>query len=282
MKKLELLFLVGWVFLSLPVLAAKDTKLILDEVQKLTQQFAVLDGKINDMASEMSLVAKKIIIIEEKMTAVARNQADLNESKETTLLSLQFMKEELNEVKNAMQRLSDRLLNMPTTSNSAPASSEPQIRNESGGVKPPVSSGPVSSTPVRTAVVQDSTTGYYAAYSDYLKENYSLAIEGFRQYIKSFPESGLAVNSLYWIGECHYAQKKYIDALNTFNELISRYRDGDKADKIPAAMLKKGFTLIELGRQSDAVNTLRELVSRFPLQEEAALAKQKLKEISEQ
>ena len=50
---------------------------------------------------------------------------------------------------------------------------------------------------------------------------------------------------MYWIGECYYAQKKYPDAISTFNELIAKYKDGDK---VPAAMLKKGYALVETGK----------------------------------
>jgi len=119
---------------------------------------------------------------------------------------------------------------------------------------------------------------YYAAYSDYIKENYDLAIEGFRQFLRAYPESGLADNSLYWIGECHYAKKMYAEAIDTFNELLSRYKDGDK---VPAANLKKGYALIELGRQGEGIAILKELITRFPLSEEASLAGQKIKEFND-
>jgi TolA-binding protein len=83
---------------------------------------------------------------------------------------------------------------------------------------------------------------------------------------------------LYWIGECYYAKKKYQDAINTFNELLNKYKDGDKA---PAAILKKGYALLEMGRQSEGIAILKELISRFPLSEESSLAQQKIKEFSE-
>ena len=83
---------------------------------------------------------------------------------------------------------------------------------------------------------------------------------------------------MYWIGECYYAKKKYQDAINTFNELLNKYKDGDKA---PAAILKKGYALLEMGRQSEGIAILKELISRFPLSEESSLAGQKIKEFSE-
>jgi tol-pal system protein YbgF len=172
---------------------------------------------------------------------------------------MQFFKEELNDIRNSLNKLNDKILNIPVSAGAA-------------GNKPNSASSNEASLP------QDPSISYFVAYSDYVKDNFDLAIEGFRQFIRSFPESGLIDNSLYWIGECYYAKKKYQDAINTFNELLSKYKDGDKA---PAAILKKGYALLEMGRQSEGIAILKELISRFPLSEEASLAQQKIKEYSE-
>jgi tol-pal system protein YbgF len=240
--------------LNLPVQAVKkDTQVLLDEVQKLS---ATLD-KLSILVAEL---VKKSGITDEKISAIARNQADLAQSKENFTLSMQFFKEELNALKDSLNKLNDRLLTIPVAGPPA-----------AGGAGDPVPLG-------ETTLTQDPSSVYYAAYSDYIKENFDLAIEGFRQFIRSFPDSGLADNSLYWIGECYYAKKKYQEAITTFNELLAKYKDGDKA---PAAILKKGYALIELGRQSEGLAMLKELISRFPLSEEASLAGQKIKEFSE-
>jgi tol-pal system protein YbgF len=241
--------------LSLPVQAVKkDTQVILDEVQRLSEA-------LDKLSAQVAELLKKSGIADEKISAIARNQADLAQSKENFVLSMQFFKEELNGVKDSLNKLNDKLLSLPA----APA-----------GALPPGAGEPISQG--GTTLAQDPSSAYYAAYSDYIKENFDLAIEGFRQFIRSFPDSGLADNSLYWIGECQYAKKKYQEAINTFNELLTKYKDGDK---VPAAILKKGYALIELGRQSEGIAVLKELISRFPLSEEASLAGQKIKEFSE-
>ena len=88
----------------------------------------------------------------------------------------------------------------------------------------------------------------------------------------------MADNSLYWIGECYYSQKKYQEAVNTFNRLRTQYSDGDK---VPDAIWKEGFALIEMGDQTGGINALKELISKFPLSEEASLAQQKIKEVTD-
>jgi tol-pal system protein YbgF len=248
--------LIALLLLCLPVQAVKkDTQVILDELQKLA---AAVD-RLSAMLGELQ---KKSIINDEKISAIARNQADLAQSKENFTLSMQFFKEELNELKDSLSKINDRLTNMPAIS--------------AGPL--PADAGNAAPAGVGSPLAQDPSSIYYAAYSDYIKENFDLAIEGFRQFIRNFPDSGLADNSLYWIGECYYAKKKYQEAINTFNELLAKYKDGDK---VPAATLKKGYALIEMGRQSEGIAILKELISRFPLSEEASLAQQKIKEFSE-
>ena len=105
-----------------------------------------------------------------------------------------------------------------------------------------------------------------------------MAIEGFKQFLKLYPDNDRGDNSLYWIGECYYTQGLYQEAVNTFTELIIKHQDGDK---VPDASLKKGFALIEMGKESEGISVLKELISKFPFSDESKLAQQKIKEITE-
>ena len=262
MKPLIIFFLTVVVLVSFPGSGhpiRKDTKLILDQLQQLERVIKELEAKIDTISSETGSMVKKITTIEERLNAVTRSQADISQNKESLSLSLQFIKEEINELKNSISKINDRLLSLP-------------------GAAPPVSGGTDVEETNQPTTVQSPETVYYAAYSDYIKKNYQLAIQGFRQFIQLFPQNGLADNSLYWIGECYYSQKMYQEAVNTFTELIGNYSDGDK---IPDAILKKGFALIEMGNQSEGISVLKELISRFPLSEEASLAQQKIREAME-
>ena len=265
MKRSVIPALLALLVFSLPLIAVKkDTKLLLDEIQKLADAVSAMDNKINTMAADLAGMKKKSDISEERIGAMSRNQADMTQSRENLLLSMQFFKEELNDIKNSLNKLNDKIMNIPAAAGGSSAGT--------------IDNTPTSAKTNETTLTQDPSSIYYAAYSDYIKENFDLAIEGFRQFIRNFPESGLADNSLYWIGECYYAKKKYQDAINTFNELLNKYKDGDKA---PAAILKKGYALLEMGRQSEGIAMLKELISRFPLSEESSLAQQKIKEFSE-
>jgi tol-pal system protein YbgF len=252
MKKVIVLFLVLLLTGIQPVFAlSKSTKLILNEIEKLAASVKQLENRIDSME-------KRVQIVNDIVGVLARNNADSNQNQDSIGLSLQFIKEEINELKNKVTQLNDRLLLVSRKD----VVEDPDQESESG----------------QDSLLQSPENIYYTSYSDYLKKNYDLAIKGFEQFIRLFPKNGLSDNSLYWIGECYYSQKMYQDAANTFNRLINEYRDGDK---IPAAMLKKGFALIEMGNQNEGTTALKQLISTFPLSEEASLAQQKIREILE-
>jgi tol-pal system protein YbgF len=260
MKKYLIFFLVLVLLWALPrpLHSKKDTKIILEELQKLSGTVQALDRTLNLMSAETAAMSQKIKLIEDKVNAITRSQADNNQDRESLELSLQFIKEELNELKNSIGKVNDRLLSMPA--GTIPAGTGSAGEPSAGGA------------------VQSPESIYYTAYSDYIKKNYDLAIEGFKQFINLYPNNGLADNSLYWIGECYYSQKNYKEAVSTFNRLRTQYSDGDK---VPDAILKEGFALIEMGNQTGGINALKELIQKFPLSEEASLAQHKIKEVTE-
>ena len=155
MKRYIIIFLVVTLLCALPVYSIrKDTKLILDELQKLAVVIKSLEEKVTIISTETSTMNKKISIIEEKVRAITKSQADNNQDKESLLLSLQFIKEELNEVKNSISKVNDRILSLPV--GSVPTGTENARDSTQNGV------------------VQSPESIYYTAYSDYIKKNYDL------------------------------------------------------------------------------------------------------------
>ena len=128
---------------------------------------------------------------------------------------------------------------------------------------------------------------YQAAYIDFSKGNYLLAISGFREFLRMFPDSDLADNAQYWIGEAHfslaraYATQGQPDkvrpaleqAVQEFRKVIVNYPRGDKA---PTALYKEALALLELKQQGLARVRLQYLVDHFPQSEETPLARERL------
>ena len=106
------------------------------------------------------------------------------------------------------------------------------------------------------------------------KKDYKGAIVRFKDFLKKHPKSKLANNAQYWIGESHYALKEFDQAIIEFDAVRRKYPDGDK---VPAALLKQGFSFAELGEKVNARLVFLELVEKYPQSPEAARAKQRLK-----
>ncbi len=121
----------------------------------------------------------------------------------------------------------------------------------------------------------DPKTLYDTAYLDITRGNYDLAVAGFQDFLKDYPNSSLADNAQYWIGEAYYAKEKYPEALDGFQKVISGYPN---QDKVPAAMYKSGLCHQKLGDKDKAAAAWRQLVAKYPRSNEAALAKERLKE----
>ncbi len=130
--------------------------------------------------------------------------------------------------------------------------------------------------PGSSAPGSDPRSLYNAAYNDYLKGNYDLAARGFQQYLTDFPNTDLADNATYWIGEVYYRQGKYRQAIDQYEEVLERY---PRSDKGASALLKKGYAHLELGERSAGVSRLRQVVRDYPASDEANLARQRLREL---
>jgi tol-pal system protein YbgF len=115
---------------------------------------------------------------------------------------------------------------------------------------------------------------YNAAYLDLSKGNHQLALQGFQQFLTKFPQSDLADNAQYWIGEVYYAQKENQKAIDELKKVIENF---PKGDKVAAALLKIGYCYFNLGDQATGKKYLRIVIERFPNSEEARLARSRLR-----
>jgi tol-pal system protein YbgF len=116
---------------------------------------------------------------------------------------------------------------------------------------------------------------FAAAYGDYSRGNYDLAISEFRQYVETYPSSEMADNAQYWIGEALFAKRQFNEAIGEFDKLSQLF---PKGDKVPAARFKKGMALIEAGQADAGRAEFTALIKLFPRSSEAALARQQLGE----
>ena len=156
-----------------------------------------------------------------------------------------------------------------------PAAPATTPTDPAAGTTPATPAGGQVTVPARQPAGDPMET-YQAAYRDYQRGNYDLAIEGFRDFLTTNTVADLSDNAEYWIGESLFSQKKYREAIEQFDTVVTKY---PRSDKVPGALLKKGYAYINIGERAQGIVQLQYVVHEHPRSQEAGLARQKLKQL---
>ncbi|MGD1009995.1 MAG: tol-pal system protein YbgF [Candidatus Aminicenantales bacterium] len=267
----------------------KTYELIYQDVQLLKDQVQDLRARLDRSAEEVRALRNEIKALADLVRQSIADQAGFKDDVRAVPSQYQDVLRRIDQLSLDVQKLSQDLA-AARASEPRPAVSGEAARGQAAKepapqkkpeTKPGQAAPPAGSpaqpppAPVTNISPQDA---YRMAYNDYLKGNYDLAVESFRLYRQQFPDSPLADNALYWIGECRFSQKRFDEAIDAFNEVILTYPEGDK---IAAAHLKKGISYMELGKKEEALAAFKLLVTKYPLQEETKIALDKIKELTE-
>ena len=111
------------------------------------------------------------------------------------------------------------------------------------------------------------------AQADYAAGQWSLAISGFEQFIRSFASSDRADDAQFYIGESFQLDGKFKEAVAAYEKVIADYPSGDR---VPQALYKRGVALSLLGENDRARESFQQVIRNYPQSEVAVLAKQVL------
>jgi tol-pal system protein YbgF len=114
---------------------------------------------------------------------------------------------------------------------------------------------------------------YDQASLDLTQGRYAIAIQGFRDFLRTSPTSELVDNARYGVGEGFFALTQFDSAATEYGAVVRDHANGDRA---PAALYKLALSEEKLGRANDAKKHLEDLVKRFPDSGEAQLARERL------
>jgi tol-pal system protein YbgF len=115
---------------------------------------------------------------------------------------------------------------------------------------------------------------YTDARRDLQTGNTDLALQEFQQYLTYFPNTELAANSQYYIGEIYFNKGDYNNAIPAFDAVLERYPENPKTAD---AHYMKGLALVKAGQRNRAVQEFRTLVSNYPRTDNARKAQQQLR-----
>lgn len=126
---------------------------------------------------------------------------------------------------------------------------------------------------VPSTVGLSPTRVYETAFADYAAGQWTLAINGFENFLKSFPKSEMADEAQFYIGETHYLSGKYPEAIAAYNQVIQNYPESNQT---PMAYVKRGLAQ-ERSRDAEAARASWEYVIKtWPDSDAARMAKQNL------
>jgi tol-pal system protein YbgF len=114
---------------------------------------------------------------------------------------------------------------------------------------------------------------YQAAFNLLKDGQYDRAIGAFQKFLAAYPESSLADNAQYWLGEAFYVNKAYPEAQSAFQRVVDKY---PQSRKLPDALLKIGYCRYEMKQYESAREVLGQVVARYVDTPEGHLAQQRL------
>ena len=111
------------------------------------------------------------------------------------------------------------------------------------------------------------------SFADYTAGQYTLAIQGYEAFLRTFPASDQADDAQFMIGESHFSARKDAEAVTAYNEVITRYPSGNAT---PDAYYKRGLVMERMGSVDGARESWQQVVKLFPETDAGRLAKQGL------
>jgi tol-pal system protein YbgF len=237
------------------------------QVQQLQEQMTSMQRSFDERMGVMnSLVEKDTDTVNKATMALTALQATLEKqqgdsSGKVDQLSgqIQALNDSLDELKARLAKVSKQLEDMQASQQSAQATlADKQAQQQAIAQAPP------------------PDVLYNNALRDYNGAKYDLAIQEFSDYLKFYPNTDLAGNCYFYLGEIQFRQGNYQQASQSYDQVLQNFPTGTK---VASAQLKKGFSLIELGKQDDGVQELRRLIQRYPKSPEALQARERLRQM---
>lgn len=252
-------FLLGACLALVLMPCAAGTK---EELARLDQQLSALQDRMAKTEGSLAAIQKSLSDLSAKIDAVGRSAQTAD------------IRADMDQLKRQVEALSSQVASLRGEQPRAYAPAPPTLPaiesppNTAFEPAPPAAAR--EPAPPRAGVTSET---YGQAYSDYVQGKYDLAASEFKQFLDAFPADPRAGNSQYWIGECHYSQKRYLEAQEAFQDVIEHFPG---SGKVLAARLKLGLTFMALGDPQRGAAELKALIQAAPNSDEALIAKDRL------
>ncbi|HVI55069.1 MAG TPA: tol-pal system protein YbgF [Luteibacter sp.] len=161
----------------------------------------------------------------------------------------------------------------------APAAASQAPAPAAAAVAPAAQAQQAAPAAAPAAASATEQAAYDAAFKSLRAGDYVTASRGFRDFLTKYPDSALAPNAYYWLGESYYVTMNYPVAIEAFQRLVKQY---PQSDKVSDGLLKVGYCQIELKQQDAAIATLKQVSAKYPGTKAAGLAQERLRRLQRQ
>ena len=245
----------------------KDMVQLQTQVQQLQEQMTAMQRSFDERMGVMKnlveqdtdAINKAVGALNTLQTALQKQQGDAGSHTDQLSGQIQALNDTLDELKVRLAKVSKQLEDMQAAQQSMQAQQATQQAQQQA----------IAQAPPPDVL-------YNNALRDYNGGNNDLSTQEFSDYVKFYPNTDLAGNCYFYLGEIQFRQGNYQQAAQSYDQVLQNFPSGNKA---ASAQLKKGFALIELGRQDDGVTELRHLVQRYPHSPEALQARDRLRKL---
>ena len=250
-------------------------------LQTLSDEVRTLGARLDDNTGRMSLLARDM--------AGAREQYSTLDAKISALLGTRPAPALSAGESGAGSPLAPA---QPQTSGNPsappPASTGAQASSSSPAAGSTLSPSTLTPPPAGTAdpaikgvgsTAQDEAAqeaAFRGPYSEYTRGNYAVAVAGFDEFLEAHPASALAPSAKYYVGECWFSQQMYQEAADAFGRLATEHPENEK---LAAAFLKKGLSLLALKQTAQGVVQLQHVIEAYPRSNEARIAADRLRQL---
>lgn len=247
--------------------ASKEIIELQTQVEQLQQQMTQMKqsfdermGVVKNLVEQNNDAANKVsAAIGELQTSINKQQQDRSAQVDQISGQIQALNDTMDELKVRLAKLSKQFEDMQAAQQSLAAQQ---------------AAAQQAAQAVAQAPAPDVL--YNNALRDYNGGNNDLAVQEFNDYIKFYPNTDLAGNSYFYLAEIQFKASQFDKAVANYDLVLQNFPSGNKA---ATAQLKKGFALLELGKEDDGTQELKHVIQRYPRTTEATQARERLRKL---
>jgi tol-pal system protein YbgF len=228
------------------------------QMTQMKQSFDERMGVMKNLVEQNTDVANKVnTSLKDLQALITKQQQDRGSQVDQISGQIQALNDTMDELKVRLAKLSKQLEDMQSAQQSLAAQQAQQQQQAQAMAQAP-----------------PPDVLYNNALRDYNGGKPDLATQEFNDYVKFYPNTDLAGNAYFYLAELQFRAGNFPKAIEEYDLVLQNFPSGNKA---AAAQLKKGFALLELGKDDEGTQELRHVIQRYPKSNEATQARERLR-----